>query len=62
MHPLIIIFKCKSIVYLVLISLISVSVFITCEDVICVELHVHPVFLCYVSHDPLGAAVLLSGQ
>lgn len=36
--------------------------FITCEDIISVKLHVHLVLLRYVSHDPLGAAVLLSGQ
>lgn len=36
--------------------------FVTCEDIISVKLHVHLVLLCYVSHDPLGAAVLLSGQ
>lgn len=36
--------------------------FVTCEDIVGVELHVHPVLLCYVSHDPLGAAVLLRGQ
>lgn len=40
----------------------NVHVFVTCQDVIGVELHVHPVFLRYVSHDPLGAAVLLGGQ
>lgn len=40
---------------------ISVNV-VTCEDIVGVKLHVHLVFLCYVSHDPLGAAVLLSGQ
>lgn len=40
----------------------SVSVCVTCQDIIGVKLHVHSVFLRYVSHDPLGAAVLLSGQ
>lgn len=38
------------------------SKYVTCENIICVKLHVHSVFLCYVPHDPLGAAVLLSGQ
>lgn len=41
---------------------LNISVYVTCEDIICVKFHVHSVFLCYVSHDPLGAAVLLSGQ
>lgn len=39
------------------------SRFCTCKDVTCVKLHIpHLVFLHDVSHNPLGAAVLLSGQ
>lgn len=34
----------------------------TCENVISVQLHVHLVLLCDAAHDPLGTAVLLSGQ
>lgn len=34
----------------------------TCEDVISVQLGVNLVLLGNVSHDPLGAAILLSGQ
>lgn len=41
---------------------ISAAVFITCEDVFRVQLHVHFILLPDVSHDPFGAAVLLGGE
>lgn len=48
---------------LILFSLkLSPAYFVTCEYIIGVKFHVHLVLLCYVSHDPLGATVLLSGQ
>lgn len=43
-------------------SCLFIYLFFTCENVIGVQLHVHSVLLCYASYDPLGAAVLLSGQ
>lgn len=48
-------------IYVYISMLISIY-FVTCQDIINVKLHVRSVFLCYVSHNPLGAAVLLSGQ
>jgi hypothetical protein len=46
----------------VLITVIITIVISTCKDVVIVQLGVDLVLLDDVSHDPLGAAVLLSGQ